>query len=325
MPLFVFFRMGRLLNKVSQKTCQYKLKNQEKVNILFCFNAGVCVFKLSFMKKNIFTKIVLILSILIFSFSVYSQKINRIISLAPSLTKNIYLLNQQSKLVGCTNYCKNDQLPKIPEVANSVKVNLEKVISLIPDIVLVTSLTQSETIESLRNVGVKVEYLDLPKSYNEICSQLIYLGKLLGVEEKAIEIVQIQTLKLQNLQKNINTKKPALSMFMQIGVKPLWAVIPNTFLNDYLLFSNGTNIINDLKHGAVSRESIILRNPDVIFIVTMGNLGEKEKSNWEKYTNLNAVKNNRIFIINSELACEPTPTAFVETLEIIIALLNTLK
>lgn len=254
-----------------------------------------------------------------------AQKTDRIISLAPSITSNIYLLGQQSKLVGCTNYCTlaiNDQ---VPEVATSITVNLEKVISLKPDLVLSSPLIKLETIELLKRVGIRVEEFNIPKSFDEICEQFIFLGEILGVSQKAREIVDLHKAKLYDLKKEVIKRKSKVSIFMQIGVSPLWTVIPNTFLDDYITFAGGQNIASEMTHGAVSRESIILKDPEIIFLVTMGNFGKEEKENWERYKSLKAVKNNSIFIINSALACEPTPSAFIKTLEQMIDLLNNLN
>ena len=93
-----------------------------------------------------------------------SQTIQRIVSLAPSLTHNLYLLKANDRIVGRTNYCIIDEKDKIPVVASAIKVNLEKVIAQQPDLVLVTSLTNIETVQLLENAGINVKYFPLPKS-----------------------------------------------------------------------------------------------------------------------------------------------------------------
>jgi len=54
----------------------------------------------------------------------------------------------------------------------------------------------------------------------------------------------------------------------------------------------------------------------------MGILADKEKEIWKKYENLNAVKNNRIYIIDAYKLCSPTPVSFVETLEELVNILH---
>ena len=65
----------------------------------------------------------------------------------------------------------------------------------------------------------------------------------------------------------------------------------NTFMNDFITFAGGENIASDLTRGTITRESVLLRNPDVIVIVTMGILAEEEKDRWASSKQLNAAKN----------------------------------
>ena len=78
-----------------------------------------------------------------------------------------------------------------------------------------------------------------------------------------------------------------------------------------------TNVAKGLKQGSVGREFVIAQNPDYIFIATMGIVGEEEKTTWQKYNGIRATKENNIFIVDSEIACQPTPVTFVQTIKII--------
>ena len=53
----------------------------------------------------------------------------------------------------------------------------------------------------------------------------------------------------------------------------------------------------------------------------MGIVGNEEKNVWESYSTLNAARNKKIFIIDSNDACTPTPVTFVKTLERVINLI----
>ncbi|HPN22266.1 MAG TPA: ABC transporter substrate-binding protein, partial [Tenuifilaceae bacterium] len=57
------------------------------------------------MVKRIFKLLSIALISISQNYSVFGQTPTRIVSLAPSLTKNVYFLEQQHKLVGCTSYC----------------------------------------------------------------------------------------------------------------------------------------------------------------------------------------------------------------------------
>ena len=110
-------------------------------------------------------------------------------------------------------------------------------------------------------------------------------------------------------------------MFMQIGANPLFAVIKNTFMDDYITLIGGTNITGQAKSGIFSREEVVRQNPDVIIIVTMGNIHHQEKQTWMNFNSINAVKNNRIHILDAERVCSATPMTFVEVLEQLASLL----
>ena len=72
----------------------------------------------------------------------------RIISLGPSLTKELYLLGVEDRLIGCTVYapeCAKDK----EKVGTVIDINLEKIIKLKPDLVLATSLTNPKRVEKL--------------------------------------------------------------------------------------------------------------------------------------------------------------------------------
>ena len=49
--------------------------------------------------------------------------------------------------------------------------------------------------------------------------------------------------------------------------------------------------------------------------------GSEEKEKWQKYTQLNAVRNDRIFLLDADKACSPTPITFIESLEDIIRMI----
>jgi ABC-type Fe3+-hydroxamate transport system substrate-binding protein len=253
--------------------------------------------------------------------SVSAQSYRRVISLAPSITKNIYFLGAQHQLIGCTSYCSIAKNDNKEVVASPVTVNVEKVISLKPDLIIATTMTNPEYIEQLKRFNIHVEIYPTPKSFQEICQQFISIGDLLGeteVAKKKITSIKASVDSLKKINQNITRQR----FFIQIGADPLFTVIPNTFMNDYITYTNGVNIAENLTKGSISRESVIHRKPDVIFIVTMGIIGEEEKANWETYKDLSAIKNRKIFIIDSDIACTPTPQSFLQTLGLIHNYIN---
>ena len=116
-------------------------------------------------------------------------------------------------------------------------------------------------------MGLRVVVFPMPHSYKEICGQFLKLGKLLEKEALAKKIVNDSRNKIQRLTANkMNAGK---KVFIQIGANPLFAVIPNTFMHDYIEFSGAATITAGMTSGSITREAVLKRNPDVIFIVTI--------------------------------------------------------
>ena len=242
----------------------------------------------------------------------------RIVSLAPSLTKELVSLDLKNNIVGATSYCDISASNKDLIVGSATTVNIEKILLLKPDIVLASGLTKENTITALKDNGIEVHKFGRMKSFNDICNHFLELGKLVGKEKLAKLLIDKSIIKVDSLKALVPEHADSLKVFFQIGAKPIFTVTPNMFMNDYITFSGCKNLANDLSNGAITRETVINRNPDVIFVVTMGIVGDNEKRTWESYTDLSATKNNRIFIIDSSVASTPTVLSFTKTLEVII-------
>lgn len=246
-----------------------------------------------------------------------SADVKRIVSLAPSLTRNLVEMGAAGQVVGCTSYCL--LADKIPVVATAVTVNLEKVLLLKPDLVVTTQLTDEAVIRQLQQVGLKVLVYSTPASFEAICSQFIDLGERTGHLAGAQQVIRRVRQRVNQLKRE---PTHPLKIFIQIGADPLFAVIPGTFMNDYIRLAGGINVIGEVKTGLVSREAVVQRDPDVLFIVTMGQISLQEKKRWETYSVMKAVRNHRIYFLNPDIACMASPQCFLTTLETIISLIQ---
>ena len=245
----------------------------------------------------------------------------KIVSLAQSLTKELEHLGLDSSIVGATSYC--DISLRNPDliIGTSTEVNVEKILLLKPDIVVATGLTSQATIATLKNNGINIYTSPKMNSFGAICDQFATIGKLVGKEDLAKSIIAESKKKIDSLKNSIPEGQKKQTIFFQIGANPLFTVIPDTYMNDLISFSGCENIASDMKKGTITRESVLQRNPDIIFIVTMGIAGDEEKKTWESYKELKAVGNHKIFIIDSEMACTPTVVTFTKTLGVMMNLM----
>lgn len=246
----------------------------------------------------------------------------RIISLGPALTEQLYLLGAEDRLVGVTTYCQRPRQAQNKEkVGTILEANLEEILQLQPELVLATPLTNPQAVEKLKSLKVKVIILLTAKNFSQICEQFLELGRIVGREKEAEAIVRQAKTEVNILRERVKGL-PRLKVFIQIGSEPLFTVTEDSFFNDFIEFSGGINIASDAKSGLYSRERVLQADPDVIIITTMGIIGEKEKKTWKHFKTLSAVKNNRIYIVDEYTYCSPTPVSFVTALEEMIKILH---
>ncbi|MFA5393994.1 MAG: ABC transporter substrate-binding protein [Candidatus Ratteibacteria bacterium] len=245
----------------------------------------------------------------------------RIISLGPALTEEIYLLGVQDRLVGCTVYCQRPEAAKHKQkVGTVVEVSVEKIVALKPDLILATSLTDPRARERFQQLGMRIVTFPEADNFDGICRQFFDLGKMVGREEKARKIIEQAKQEVDLVTRRAaGTVKP--KVFLEIGTKPLFTVTRDSFINEFIVLAGGVNVAAEARSGLYSREKVVAQNPDVIIVVSMGVASDQEKKLWQKFKILSAVKNNRIYILDSDKVCSPTPVSFAEVLKEISLLL----
>jgi len=249
----------------------------------------------------------------------------RIISLGPTNTENIYLLGAENRLVANTTYCIRPEAARQKEKIGSVmQISVEKILSLQPDLVLATDLSPPQQLQKLRDLGLHVVQFHQSTSFDDICTQFITLGRLLGIEARAHALVRKAREKVAAIQQEVESL-PKQKVFLQIGTQPLVSAMKNTFTHDFIGLAGGINIIDDQHSNKTNNEKILAKNPDVIIIAIMGNetgLAGQEKERWQKIPVIKAVRDGRVHIIDPDLVCSPSPATFAEALEIISRLIH---
>jgi iron complex transport system substrate-binding protein len=246
----------------------------------------------------------------------------RIVSLAPAITQKLYLLGVDKRLVANTVYCNlpEDAKNKV-KIGNVIQVNIEAIVTLKPDLVIAANLTRPEQVEKLETLGIRVVRCLNPKSFAEMCDEFVELGKIVGAQERAEQIVaqvNADVADIRKLTADVSRKR----VFIQIGSKPLFTVTKDSFVNDYIEYAGGENIASQERSGIYSREKVVKENPDIIIVTTMGIVGEAEKKVWMKYPTITAVANKNIHVLDSYKVCSPTPVIFVDMLREIAKILH---
>lgn len=251
-----------------------------------------------------------------------AQYPKRIVSLGPAITEGIFLLGYGDNIVGVTNYCiRPSAAQKKEKVGGVTNISIEKITSLNPDIILATPLTDIRAIERLKALGYNVVRFPPARNFEDVNTQFLELGRLIGRQREAEHIVKDAKKKMGLLMSDVlHYSKP--KVFVQIGSRPLFTITKDSFINDMVALAGGINIAQVTGSGIYSREKVIEQNPDVIIIMNMGIATDEERETWQKYKTLNAVKNKQIYAIDSYKFGSPTPITFVETVQDLINLLH---
>jgi iron complex transport system substrate-binding protein len=246
----------------------------------------------------------------------------RIVSLGTSVTEELYLLGLGECIVGNTVYCNRpEEAKKKEKVGTVVNISVEKIVSLRPDLVFATSLTDRRQLQKLKELKLNVIEIPAERNFQDICANFLKIGSLVGKYAEAKNLVQEAQARVNSLREKI-AKFSSPRVMAQLGANPLFVATQEYFIHDFIEMAGGVNIAKDALTGQYSREEVLRQNPDIILIVTMGITGEQEKETWGKYLSLNAVKNRRIYIIDSDKFCSVTPVSFAETLEEMVKLLH---
>ena len=246
---------------------------------------------------------------------VIQAKPEKIVSLIPSNTEIAFSLGLGKEIVGVSD---NDNYPE--EVANIEKIggmefNVEKIISLQPDVVLAQGSmanSSAEGLKQLRDAGISVIVVNDAKTFAEVYKSIEMIGTATGKQEEAQKIVDDMKAKVEDLKAKAATIKDEdkKSVLMEITPAPeLYAAGKNTFMDEMLTIINAENVVKENDWPKVDQEAIIASNPDVI-ITTYGFYVDDpvgQVTSREGWQDVNAVKNKRVVDVHSDKVTRPGP------------------
>jgi len=235
----------------------------------------------------------------------------RIISLAPSITEMIYFLGLGDRLVGVTqfSYFPKDARKK-PKVGVYTDINVEKVITLNPDLVIATADgNRREDVEMLEQAGIPV-YVVNPRKVNQVLDTIEKLGEACGLTNRAKKLVMHLRERVKRVVKAVRNKGRPLVLLV-INVRPLMSVNQSTIHHDLIQLAGGRNMTGDqpITYPKLSMEEVIRKGPDVIIISSMERGGKFEiaRKEWFQWPKLPAVSKGRVHLIDSDLIDRSAP------------------
>lgn len=235
----------------------------------------------------------------------------RIVSLAPSITEMIYFLGLGDRLVGVTRFSYfPEEAREKPKVGTYTDVNVEKVVTLNPDLVIATvDGNRREDVEMLEEAGIPVYVLN-PRRVTKILDAIERVGEICGIAHRARVRVGSLRERVERITEAVKGKGRPL-VFLVINVKPLMSVNRSTTHHDIIELAGGRNLAEDqpITYPRLSLEEVLRKGPGVIIISSMDKAAEHERARreWFQWNTIPAVQKGHVYLINSDLIDRAAP------------------
>ncbi|MEO8134491.1 MAG: cobalamin-binding protein [Betaproteobacteria bacterium] len=233
---------------------------------------------------------------------VLAQPAQRIISLAPHVTELLFAAGAGDRIIGTIAF--SDYPPAalaIPRIGDSFIIDLERVLSLKPDLIVVWLHGNAEgQLDKLRRLGIPV-FSSEPRRLSDIASTLRRFGVLTGSERTAEPAAAVFEHRVQALRERF-AGRPPVSVFYQIAERPLLTVNGNHLISDVLRLCGANNVFADLKPlvPSINAEAVAKANPEAI-VTSGGESGNDTNfASWARLSSLTAARRKNFVLLNSD-------------------------
>ena len=243
----------------------------------------------------------------------------RIVCLTEETTEWLYLLGQESKIVGISGYTVRPRRAREekPRVSAFLSAKIDKILALKPDCVFGFSDLQADIANLLIRSGIQVTVFN-QRSVDEIFSMLYQVAAMVG------EVNQGE-IRLKQFRENLNAIQTAASNFKRRPIiyfeewdEPRISAI--RWVSELITIAGGDDCFPELAIMPMGKDriiaddqSIVSRAPDIIIGSWCGKKFRPEKvsqrAGWES---IPAVNNNQLFEIKSADILQPGPAALTD-------------
>jgi len=250
----------------------------------------------------------------------------RIISLSPANTEILFALGLDEEIVGVTEFCNYPPEAKGKEkIGGYSNPNLEKIVSLKPDLILADYGNPIKGIKQIESLGYTLVGLN-PKTIEDILRNIKLVGKITGKTKEASELISNMKERLKSVEERVRNldEDEKVRVLYVIWYKPLWTAGSGTFIDELIKKAGGINIASELSgYKQMSLEKVIEKNPQVIVVGESKDQPNLVKTVKEETTlsGTDAFRNNRIYTIDTDIVSRSGPR-IVDALEQLAKLLH---
>jgi iron complex transport system substrate-binding protein len=245
-----------------------------------------------------------------------------IVSVLPSNTEIAYALGLGDKIVGVSDYDNYPEEVLEKERVGSMEIDLEKVLSLQPDLLLLSPSHNQYTdvLSQLKEAGIDTLIVGDSSSFEDVYASIRLIANATGTSEKAEGIIADMQERLDVLKEKAKAVSEPKKVWVEVSPAPdIYTTGKGTFMHEMLEAIQAVNAAGE-QEGWVkfTEEEAVLLNPDII-ITTYGYYVENpaqgvlNRSGWAEVP---AIKNEQVFDVNNDTVTRPGPRLIdgVETL-----------
>jgi iron complex transport system substrate-binding protein len=258
----------------------------------------------------------------------------RIVSLCPSNTESVCALGLADALVGVDLYSDwpPDVVQHLPRVGPDLQIDVEKVKSLRPHLVLASLSVpgMERVVEAVHDAGLPVLVLN-PTSLEEMLSSLGQIAQAAADLGRPVDVESVQSGLRQRIQRVAQRTRDCAArpkLYWEWWPNPIFSPARDNWLTELSRIAGGHNVFADERGSGLrdpTGERVIESEPDFIFAVWTGIPQHKvpllkiaRRPGWGRLT---AVANRHVYALSESLFCRPSPR-LVDGLEQLIRLIH---
>lgn len=224
----------------------------------------------------------------------------RIVSISPTLTEMVFALEAGSKLVARSDYCDYPaEVFDVESVGDIQTPDMEKIVSLNPDLVLVSDMVDDEFMTKLSSLGIPVLFIDEMGSLSDVYDVMTSVGLVLNCNEKAASAIAEMKAKIAEVEEKIaGLTAPSVYYVVGYGEYGDFTAGGDTFAGEILTLAGGDNISKDNQGWSITLEEIIEKDPEIIILPTYY---EEDFVQAPHYCDLTAVKEGRVYAVDNNM------------------------
>lgn len=239
----------------------------------------------------------------------------RLISLCPSNTELLYYLNLIDDLVGVDDFSDWPQeVTHLPKLGPDLQIDMDKVEALKPDLVLASLSVpgMERNIESLQKRNIPHIVLN-PQTLMDIQNDLLQVGELTDRKELARQVAESMGGFIKSYKELATTVQMKPNVYWEWWPKPVFTPGSVNWLTEISELAGSSNIYADQEVASYQTdwEDVRKRNPDVICMIWVGVKESKMNPDHIRrrpgWTETNAVKQDKIYVLEERLFCRPSP------------------